>query len=183
MRPLSLKPAEILGANKPHGTRIRYMGGCKCLLCRSANSRYSTNRAALKSRGLDNGLIPSDRAREHLLLLSEKGVGRRTVSTITGIPQSSLALIKNGDKKQIRRNTERRILFTTPEHIKGSSLINAASTWRMINYLLKEGFSKKLLAQRLGYRNPALQINKRRIFVKTSVKIKFFYDRMMVCNE
>jgi hypothetical protein len=155
------------------------MGGCKCLLCRAANSRYETGRAVLRRRGLDNGLVPSDHAREHLLLLSEKGVGRRTVATLTGIRDRSIQLIRKGIKKQIRKNTERRILFMTSEHVRGSSLVNAASTWKLINHLLKEGFSKKLLAQGLGYRSPALQINKKFVTARNATKIKFFYDQIM----
>lgn len=61
MRPPSLAPAHVLAATKQHGTRIRYMGGCRCLPCRAANSRYECERQARRNLGLANGRELSSR--------------------------------------------------------------------------------------------------------------------------
>jgi hypothetical protein len=178
MRPAHLKSAAELGANKPHGTRIRYMAGCKCMLCRAANSRYETERAALRRQGLDNGIVSAERARKHLIQLSRIGIGRRAVSIAVKIPQSSVFKIRNGIKTHIRKNTERRILSVSISAARPHAVINAAPVWKLINRLLREGFSKRQLAQRLGYKN-SLQINKRRVIGKTAVKVFRFYKFMM----
>ena len=56
-RPSTLRSAVELAAGKPHGTRIRYVGGCRCLPCRAANSRYESERQAARKLGDWNGLV------------------------------------------------------------------------------------------------------------------------------
>lgn len=46
-------------AEEPHGTRHRYLGGCRCLPCRAANSRYSCERAAAQRAGDCRGFVPT----------------------------------------------------------------------------------------------------------------------------
>ena len=46
-------------AAEPHGTRHRYLSGCKCVPCRAANSRYSTERAAAQRAGDWRGFVPA----------------------------------------------------------------------------------------------------------------------------
>lgn len=70
MRPHDLPSAAALAKDKPHGTRLRYMAGCKCMLCRAANSRYETERAAARKNGDWNGLVSAIHARRHILKLS-----------------------------------------------------------------------------------------------------------------
>jgi hypothetical protein len=180
MRPDHLKSAAILGAKYPHGTRMRYMGGCKCIPCRAANSRYETQRSALRRAGLDNGLTCADRAREHLLNLSKKGIGRRCVSEAAGVAHSIVSMIKNGKRKQIRKDTERRILaINVINAAKGATLIDARPCWRLIKKLLKEGFTKKSIAKILGYKTGAIQLNKKRVIVRNAIRVKHLYDKVM----
>ena len=67
----SLRSAADLSATKPHGTRLKYMGGCKCMLCRAANSRYETERAVARKNGDWNGIVDARAARRHILKLSK----------------------------------------------------------------------------------------------------------------
>jgi len=46
-----------------HGTRARYMTGCRCLRCRAANSNYNTSRRAAIENGDFRGLVSVERAR------------------------------------------------------------------------------------------------------------------------
>jgi hypothetical protein len=179
MRPRSLPPTSVLASTKKHGMRIKYVAGCRCLPCRAAYSRYQRQQAHKKKQGLGNPLVPTAAARAHLIKLSQHHVGRATVAVATGIAQSSLSKIRNGSKTQIRKDTERRILQISPTYAKGNALVDAAPTWKLINTLLKEGFSKALLARRLGYKTGALPINKSRIRARTAVKIRQFFDMIM----
>ena len=175
MRPESLKPAHILAATKPHGTRIRYMGGCRCLPCRAANNRYARARAEKCRQGLSNKLVPANRAKTHLLRLSKKSIGRRTVAIETGIPYSSLQKIKNNIKIQIREDTERRILTVNFNNARGKALIDAAPTWKLISKLFLEGFTPDSLYKRLGYKT-RIQFNKVSITARNAAKVRSLYN-------
>jgi hypothetical protein len=152
------------------------------MLCRAANSSYETGRAALRRQGLDNGIVPAKRAQMHLIKLSQIGIGRRTVSIAANISQSILHKIKKGIKAHIRKNTERRILAVSISAARPHTVISASRVWILIERLLKEGFTKRALAQRLGYK-ASLQFNKRRVIAKNAVKVFRFYKSVMEGGE
>src|SRR5436189_1819783 len=102
-----LKSVQELAEKRPHGDRIRYMGGCKCVPCRAANSRYETERAAARRRGEWNGIVSAAGAQRNLRRIADRGIGRRTVSDITGIAQSTLQKIKTGEKRNLRAMNEK----------------------------------------------------------------------------
>jgi hypothetical protein len=81
----SLRTAADLSATKPHGTRLKYMGGCKCMLCRAANSRYETERAVARKNGDWNGIVDARAARRHILKLSKAGVGYKSVADAASV--------------------------------------------------------------------------------------------------
>lgn len=179
MRPSDLPPVAELAADKPHGNRIRYMSGCKCMLCRAANSRYETDRARARRAGDWNGLVPADRARRHLRKLAGAGVGKRSVAEAGDVPVSIIDGIRSGRKRQIRARTERSILSVTREALAAGQLVDARPTWVRIRRLLREGFTRAELARRLGYRSPALQFRRDTIRLMSAVKIERFYNRIM----
>lgn len=174
-----MKPIAMLAEAKPHGTRVKYMGGCRCLPCRAANARYECRRLAARRSGDWNGLIPAGRARQHLLALSRAGVGRRTVADITGVPQSLLHRIRTGRRSRIRARTARRILLVTRTAMNNARLVPAGRAWRMIDRLLEEGFTRAEIARRLGYRGPTLQFSRTRMTARSQMRIERFYRRTM----
>lgn len=179
MRPISLVSAEVLAANKPHGERVKYMAGCRCMLCRAANSRYETDRLLARKNGDWNGLVPAQKARRHLLRLSKLGIGRRAVAAATDISQTILSRIKNGERRQIRKRTQDRILAVTTDAASDSAVVPAATTWRQLEELIEEGFSKAELARRLGYSSPALQLRRDRVLARTAARVDRLYRTIM----
>lgn len=175
--PKGMKPAHILAQNKPHATRIKYLGGCRCLPCRAANSNYSVERDRRKRLGIGNPLVPADRARRHIEKMSRLGVGYKTLAKSAGVACSITAKIRNGQRKQIRKETEQRILDAKPQPV-GKAIIDARPTWRLINRLLSEGFTKAELARRLGL-GKTLQLNKHRITAKNAQRVCRFYETIM----
>lgn len=179
-----LKPARELAATRDHGDRLKYMSGCRCVPCRAANSRYETERAAARKRGEWNGLIDAAEVREHLQTLSGNGIGRDTVADITGLCVSTISLYFNGKRQKIRALNAAKILAISPDEIlNDAQLISAKPTWEKIRWMLRAGFTKAELARRLGYKNPALQINKKRITTRTALRIERFYKTIRLGDD
>ena len=174
-----LKPASVLAESRPHGTRIKYIGGCRCAPCRAANTRYECERLQARKRGEANGIVSADRARAHIAELQRQGVGRRALGAASDVGDTCLVEIIAGRKQQIRQNTERRILAVTDEMASDHALTSAAPTWRLIKQLLEEGYTRGFIAQRLGAETPALQIGKRRVLVKTAYRVQQLHRKLM----
>jgi hypothetical protein len=170
-----LRPVAELGAERPHGTRLRYISGCKCFHCRRANSDYERERKAARENGDWNGIVPADQARDHLKSLSRAGVGKRAVAASSDICMTVLQDIRTGKKRQIRARTARKILAVTPAMVSDGALVKPGRTFRLIDELLEEGFSKAELARRLGYRNQALQFSRRRMTARNVARIERLY--------
>jgi len=177
----SLKSAKELAKDKPHGTRMKYLGGCRCLPCRGAYSRYEAERVQeIRRTGRRTGVVSAQRAREHLLELSKKGVGRRSVHFASGVADTILHEIKLGRRERIFGSTEYKIL-QVDETAKGAGGIRPAGpTWKLINELLEEGYTKAYLAKRLGHKSPAVQIRKDRVTVRTAVAIERLHHTIML---
>lgn len=173
-----LRTAAELAADKPHGVRLRYMAGCRCDACRAANTRYESERQRARKAGDWNGIVPADRAREHMLKLSRQGVGRRAIQDCTDIADTVLSDIRTGRKVRIRARTERLILGVTREQAADHALVSAGRSLRLIKLLLEEGYTEAYLAKRLGYANRYLQFGDSQITVRNAARIKRLYKEL-----
>lgn len=150
-------------ARRPHGTRARYVGaGCRCLLCRAANSRWVSYRERRKAAGDWNGIVPAIRTRAHLRRLSRLGVGRHAVAAASDVSDMILWLVWSGRRRQIRARTERKILAVDARARADGSLVPAGPTWRLLDRLIADGYTKTQIAAWLGSRakTPALQLSR-----------------------
>jgi hypothetical protein len=172
MRPSDLPDLATLAARKPHGVRIKYMAGCRCLPCRCANANYETARAAKRRAGEWNGLVPASRAAAHLGYLSAAGIGRRTVAAAAGIADSVIHAVRTGRKLQIRARTEEAILNVQRTAIAGGAHVDAGDTARRLSVLIRRLGSKAAVARALGYRRAALQINTRVCLARNAAKVE-----------
>lgn len=166
----------------PCGSRAKYMGArCRCMLCRAANSRYETERAVLRRNGDWNGLVSAEPVRLHLLALSKKHVGYKSVAAASDVAPSILHEVRCGKKTQIRARTERRVLAVTADALADGSLVPAGPTRRRLTRLLAEGFTKTELARRLGSsaRVPKLQIRGCYVLASTALKVERFFGLIM----
>lgn len=213
-RPKDMSPAETF----KHGTRARYVAGCRCRPCTHANTQERNRKLAEASeaaRALGprtethcigagdepcpwnrklyknsagnycakcklkltwNGLVPAKKARQHLKKLSKQGVGYKAVADATDLPYSTLALIRNEGREQIRAETERLILDTDTSIAADGAYVDAERTWRQINRLMKvHGYSRARIAKEMGNKSRALQLGKKRVTVKNAAKINRLY--------
>jgi hypothetical protein len=182
MRPIDLPTHFELITKKPrpHGTRLRYMSGCKCHPCRAANSRYEAERLAARKAGDWNGLVLTSRARDHIFKLRGQGVGYKRVAIVAGVSKTVIANIISGRKKKIRGRTERKILRVKPTAISQAVLLPAAPFWKLINELRKEfGYSKAHIASLiLGKKAKSLQLNQRLITAKNAFRIIRLHEKL-----
>lgn len=173
-----LRTAQELAENKPHGTRIKYMAGCRCVPCRAANSTYESSRLRARKNGEWNGLVDAAPVRKHLRKLSKAGIGRDTVSDITGIGVTTIDELRTGKQKNIRSLNAKKILNVGFDAMPESALVSIKETRKNVNELKKEGFTERSLAERLGYKSNSLQL-KSKITAKKALRIKRFYNQLM----
>lgn len=172
-----LKPASELAEGRPHGTRLRYVGGCRCDLCRAANRNYERKRAAARAAGDWNGIVPSDCARKHLLALARQGIGTRSVAACSDVSRTILLEVIRRKRRKIRARTERSILAVTADVARGdNSLMSAKGTWRLINDLLDEGYTKTRIAQEMGHR--CIQLGKEQVTARNAARVAVVYRRL-----
>ena len=161
--------------NRPHGTRDRYMAGCRCVPCRAANSRYACERAIARSAGDWNGIVDAAPARKHLRKLSASGVGRDSVAAATGISGTILFAITSGERRQIRARTLRKILATDQSIAGDHALVDAGPTWKLLDVLLEDGYSKAQIARWLGLKCK-IQFRRHTVTVRNAHKVQRMYD-------
>lgn len=126
-----------------------------------------------------NGLVPAGRAREHLLALSAKNVGRRAVAAACDVADTVLQEIRSGKKTQIRAETEKRILSVDEKAISDHALVPSKETWKLIKTLIRDyGYTKTEISKDLGCqaKTPSLQMGRRYILASTALKVRIMYD-------
>lgn len=161
------------------GTRLQYMAGCRCYQCRTANSAYERGRIAARKAGDYNGIVSAKKARQHILKLRKQGVGRKAVYAASDVALSILRAISNGKKKQIRARTERKILAVTSACREDGALIPAAPTWRLVEQLRAEGFTKLRIARELGQKGSGLQLGKKLITARNAARVERLFNKYM----
>ncbi|OYD53294.1 hypothetical protein CGK74_13860 [Thauera propionica] len=178
-----LRPIGELARNRPQGDRLRYMAGCRCPACRGANTAYERMRAKARKAGEANPFVPADAARAHIQALAAAGVGRRTLSIATDITEATLWAIKRGERANLRRATEKKILAMRADLLADGALVDAAPTWALIDALLKAGFTKKAIARGLGQQGSGLQLSRTRVTVRNAEKVRRLHDKLMATAE
>lgn len=165
-------------AARPHGTRLRYLGGCRCLPCRAANSRYSSHRLREIGKGRWNGVVDAAPAREKLQQLSAKGMGYKRVAVVAKISRTTLQKIMSGKRGKVRALALQRILETKFMPAP-AAVIAAGPTWKLLNELIADGWPKYRLAVLLGATGGGLQIRKDFVLARTAVKVWKLHKKLM----
>lgn len=157
-----------------HGTRARYMTGCRCLRCRAANSNYNTSRRAAIENGDFRGLVSAERALAHIKKLSAGGIGYKAVADAAGVSPTVVSRLLWGDKRFLRVPTEAAILSVDREALADHALVPAGPTWDKIRRLLDDGYTKTQIAKWLGSRakTPALQLRQDFITAKSALAVE-----------
>jgi hypothetical protein len=179
-RPADL-PSSAHFQQLPCGTRAKYVaGGCHCMLCRAANSRYECERAAARKRGEGNGLVSAARAQAHLRwLLSKHGVGRRAVRAASDVGETTLQEIRSGRKTKIRAQTERRILAVDRLCVSDHALVPARRAWALLKRLKADGYPALRLVRFLGGKSSGLQFGRVMMTARNVRRVERLYRELM----
>lgn len=154
-----------------HGARRSYLSGCRCVACRAANAAY------VNAHRSPTGLVPADAAAAHLQQLAALGIGYRSVAHSAGVSPSVVQSVRAGTSRLIRSETANRLL-ATPAALAPSALTPATTSWRFIDSLEREGFTRRELAWNLGNLSQQLQFAKRRIRQSSAHRIQRLYARL-----
>lgn len=116
-------------------------------------------------------LVDVAEAREHARLLMASGMGRRRISHLAGVAESTVSALIHGKRgnplRRIRRDTARRLLSVARDDLAGGSLVDAGVAWQMLDELIACGVPKARIARALGKKTPALQISRTRVRLST----------------
>src|SRR4030067_465102 len=138
---------------REHGTRTKYMhDGCRWFPWRPANAGCGAARG---------------RGRSALGRRKEAGAGPNPIAKAVPMSRTRLQEIYHNrgarpdrpDRRKLRRETAERILKVWPDP-PGAAVVDAGAPWRLLNELLAAGYPKAHVAQALGKKMPALQIQK-----------------------
>jgi hypothetical protein len=164
-----------------HGVRARYVLGCRCVECRGANNVYNKARAKEIRAGRSNELVSAAEARTYMREMSQLGLGRRAFRQACGIGDTTLQIIRNGQRQRIRRQTADRILAVGIEALLPHALVPAAVTHEMIALLLRNGYTKTRLAALMGStaKTPALQLKAEQIIRKNAERMREVYQMQL----
>ena len=172
-----------------HGTRTAYTyHRCRCDQCTIANRDYNRNWQRTKAR-IRYGLQPptpprwvdATEARQHLLWLASIGMGRRTVSELTGLSQGHVKKIRDGITTGCLPSTAQKILAVGRHQLPDNIRIDATRTLEQIDDILAQGVSKVAIA-RIITGNPdtkALQVYGPQVSVRTAKRVDAMWRRVM----
>lgn len=161
----------------PCGTRSRYLAGCRCELCASANRLYlRAYRLEIAKRG--KVLMPVEKVLKHIAKLRRQGFGLGWIAEQAGLDRSTLRQIVT-IRKHIKRETAQRILGIDGSRMRGKHKVKAAKTYAMLDELLNSGFSK-IQIQRLSKSQLPYRPRGKHITAKTAAKIATVYQRFLM---
>jgi hypothetical protein len=178
---------------REHGTRARFVfgewgadraHGCRCIACRRANADYAKTRNrwvtyAADADGYRPPFVDAGPARDHLIALSAAGVGRRRVIDLSGLADTTLSNIRNGQSRRVRRETAQAILAVTVLPA-GGSRIDGTDTWRLVDQLLAAGVTKRRIGQAVTG-NPkclTLQVRRGLVLQRTAERVRALHGEV-----
>ena len=173
---------------REHGTRVKYVvEKCRCEPCTIANRLYARQRDRQERRvayGIEAPtviFIDATETREHIQWLRQVGIGRRQIHATSRVALSTIQKIASGQLLRIRPTTADRILAVGLHKAAGGTLIDAKPTWRLIDDLLKHGWTKTRIARHIDDNSNArsLQISKTKIRRSTADKIQQLHNQAM----
>ena len=171
-----------------HGTRSRYDDGCQCERCKAGYKKYWRWRTTWEQGRGDPPLTSGPELRRHAMDLRNKGVSSPVIRRVTGLSVEALGRIYRGERVG---EAEALALLALDiedlDRIPDTVVIKAEGSRRRVDRIAKqEGWTKKRVAQELGYANE-MYFHKG-ITVRKARQIRDLYYRVcglrcVMCDE
>lgn len=98
-------------------------------------------------------LRDASRVREHLLMLHELyGANDHQIAVESGLTHRTVELIRTGQTRRVRADTERRLLATEARPQTSTSWVDAVATQGLLRWLIDQGATQRWLNTQLGRR-------------------------------
>jgi hypothetical protein len=154
-----------------HGSRPSYVAGCRCTPCRAGNAATVAAYRQQPAPLLDAGPILA-----HLHQLHALGLGARQIARLAGLGAQVIRRLTTGQQTRLRAATAAALLGVRPTLARGAR-VPGTRTWRFVDSLEREGFTRRQVAFALGAKSQQLQLQ-RRVTVATALKVATVYARL-----
>jgi len=141
------------------------------VVCRAANAAY------VAAHREPTGLVDARPVRAHLEQLEALGLGVRQVARLSGVAPSRVWAVRTGTRRLVRPSTAARLLGVAAIPAPGA-LVAATTSWRRIDSLQREGFTRREIGWSLGARSQQLQLGRRHVRASTAARIAATYARL-----
>jgi hypothetical protein len=153
---------------REHGSYVTYRfgitgndskNGCRCFPCSDACYRYELARKRARAAGVE-AFVDASEVREHLLWLRSVGIGRRAISDRTGIAQSTIKKLADGERLRCRPDTADKLLAVGLSKASAHAYVPGDDVFALVDDLLAMGYSNAELARRMGLQHRSLQLRR-----------------------
>lgn len=134
---------------------------CRCTPCVTHSNAETRHVRKLQAYGRWQPFVSAARARNHIRVLSGRGVGHRRVAELSGVGEASIRKIAAGDTTRIRPATSSKIcaIPVDASALAPGSFVPARGAQRRLQALHARGWSTGALAPHLGiYQNNVARI-------------------------
>jgi transcriptional regulator with XRE-family HTH domain len=172
---------------RPHGYARYKLDNCRCYQCAAAVSAYEMARYRAIAYGTWQPFVDATPAREHILRLSECGIGSRRLAELSGVSRSLLTAIVHGKpgrepSRKVRPATAERILRVEPTlcNLAAKTVVASIGTHRRVQALMARGWSQAKIGERLGVApgNFVALMKSAHVTAATAVKMQAVYSEM-----
>ena len=149
-----------------HGTRARYLRGCKCAECREANRVYGRAYKDAAARGIRR-TVPTARVLRHVEKLHAAGVEYRAIARAAECCTSVLVAIVNLGQERMSPEIARRILDLGEEARRYNSLAPIDEAARIVTLLEAHGVNRHAVAKSMGWSHGSFQVRQESVTRRT----------------
>lgn len=170
-----------------HGTRSRYVAGCRCTPCRKANTVSESDRRRRQLYGAPGAYVPSSAARAHLHALLAAGHSVRAIARAAGVSRQTVIRLQRAEGRRpaegrVHATTAARLVELSPGglDVADGAFVNARGAQRRLKALMAIGWTMPALADALGRKPCNLRrvLDAGQVTRRTDREIRDLYDTL-----